>query len=210
MTDLQPVVYVVDDEPMVRRYLTTLLELQAFRVISLASAEELLEHGALEGPGCLLLDVFLPGLSGLDVQKVLMETFHHLPVVFMSGQGSIPMSVQAMRAGAVDFLTKPLDTEELKSAIDRAITLSERICAERAEHRELRERLGRLSQREIEVLCRVAVGKLNKQIAAELDIVEKTVKVHRGRGMQKLGIRSVAELVRLAGILELLPPPSSN
>jgi FixJ family two-component response regulator len=210
MTDLQPVVYVVDDEPMVRDYLAALLGAQAFRVITLASAEGLLERGALEGPGCLILDVFLPGLSGLDVQQVLMDAFGHLPIIFISGQGSIPMSVQAMRAGAVDFLTKPLDTDELKSAVARAIDLSKRICAERAEQHELRERLGTLSHRETEVLRGVAVGKLNKQIAADLDIVEKTVKVHRGRAMQKLGIRSAAELARLAEKLDLFPPPPST
>ena len=210
MTDLQPVVYVVDDEPLVRRFLTTLLAARAYRVIGLASAEELLEEGALEGPGCLILDVFLPGLSGLDVQQTLIDEFHHLPIIFISGQGSIPMSVQAMKAGAVDFLTKPLAGEELIAAVERAIDLSTRIRAEDAEQRELRERLGRLSRRETEVLRQVAAGKLNKQIAAELNIVEKTVKVHRARAMQKLGLRSVADLVRLTEKADLFPPPPSS
>jgi len=209
VTDLQPVVSVVDDEPGVRAYLAALLMARDYRVIALASVEELLEHGALEGPGCLILDIFLPGLNGLDAQQILMDTFRHLPIIFISGQGSIPMSVQAMRAGAVDFLSKPFGGEQLWPAVERAVDLSRHICAERAEQRELEERLGRLTHREIEVLRLVAVGRMNKQIAAELDIVEKTVKVHRSRGMRKLELRSVADLVRVADKLDLLSPHSS-
>jgi len=207
-TDLQPVVYVVDDEPDVRAYLTALLKAQNYRVVTWASAEELLEQETLEGPGCLILDVFLPGLSGLDVQERLSDKFGHLPIIFISGQGNIPMSVQAMKAGAADFLPKPFGGEELRPVVERAVAASERICVEQAEYHALEERIGRLTQRELDVLRRVAVGKLNKQIAAELDIVEKTVKVHRGRAMQKLGLRSVAELVRFADKLDLISPHS--
>ena len=209
MTELQPVVYVVDDEPGVRAYLAALLSTRAYRVIALASVEELLQHGAPEGPGCLILDVFLAGLSGLDAQQILMDTFRHLPIIFITGQGSIPMSVQAMRAGAVDFLTKPFGGEQLWPAVERAVDLSKQICTERVEQRELEHRLRRLTPREIEVLRLVAVGKLNKQIAAELDIVEKTVKVHRSRGMQKLGMRSVTDLVRVADKLDQFSQQSS-
>ncbi len=151
-----------------------------------------------DGPGCLVLDVFLPGLSGLDAQKVLKDAYSHLPIVFMSGRGSIPMSVEAMKGGAVDFLQKPFSGDDLREAVERAIAISRSICAERAEQRELEARLAGLTEREVQVLRLGAAGRLNKQIAMELGIVEKTVKVHRGRGMQKLGLRSVAELVRLA------------
>ena len=196
--DPEPVVYVVDDEPMIREIVVALLGAHGYRAVPLGSAEELLAQPAYTGPGCLVLDVFLPGLSGLDVQQVLADSFRHLPIIFMSGQGSIPLTVQAMKAGAFDFLTKPVSGSELGFAVERAIDLSRRMLAEQAGQRELAARLAALSPREVEVLSRVAAGKLNKQIAAELQIVEKTVKFHRGRGMQKLGLRSVAELVRLA------------
>jgi len=198
MADLEPVIYIVDDEPGIRDYLTTMLGARGLHVVALASAEELLEMTPSDGPGCLVLDVFLPGLSGLDAQKVLKDAYSHLPIVFMSGRGSIPMSVEAMKGGAVDFLQKPFSGDDLREAVERAIAISRSICAERAEQRELEARLAGLTEREVQVLRLVAAGRLNKQIAMELGIVEKTVKVHRGRGMQKLGLRSVAELVRLA------------
>ncbi len=206
----QPVVFVVDDEPEIRSYLAALLEADDYLVVSLASAEELLAQQPPNGPGCLILDVFLPGLSGLDAQEMIMARFGHLPIVFISGQGSIPMSVQAMKNGAEDFLTKPFGREELRPAVERAIESSRLLWAEQAEQRELQERFARLTQRELDVLRLVAVGKLNKQIAVELDIVEKTVKVHRGRAMQKLGVRSVADLVRLADRLDDADPSSSD
>jgi FixJ family two-component response regulator len=209
MVSRQPVVYVVDDEPEIRTYLAALLNADSYHVVTVASAEELLAQQPPNGPGCLLLDVFLPGLSGLDAQAMIMERFSHLPIVFISGQGSIPMSVQAMRAGAEDFLTKPFGREQLHPAVARAIASSKVLWAEQAEQRAIQERFARLTQRELDVLRLVAVGKLNKQIAAELDIVEKTVKVHRGRAMQKLGVRSVADLVRLADKLDLATPSAS-
>ncbi len=210
MVSRQPVVYVVDDEPEICSYLATLLRLDDYRVITLASAEELLMQQPPSGPGCLILDVFLPGLSGLDAQEMIMARFHHLPIVFISGQGSIPMSVQAMRAGAEDFLTKPFGRDQLRPAVERAIEASRQRWAAETEQKEIQERFSKLTQRELDVLRLVAVGKLNKQIAAELDIVEKTVKVHRGRAMQKLGLRSVADLVRLADRLQEEPPSPSE
>jgi FixJ family two-component response regulator len=209
MTDPHPVVYVVDDEPEIRAYLAALLSAQEYRIVTLASAEELLAQQPPEGPGCLILDVFLPGLSGLEAQQMITAAFSHLPIVFISGQGSIPMSVQAMKAGAADFLTKPFGREELRPVVERALELSKHLWVERAEHLELETRLARLTQREIDVLRLVAIGRLNKQIAVELDIVEKTVKVHRGRAMQKLGVRSVADLVRIADKLDVLSGPHS-
>jgi FixJ family two-component response regulator len=206
---MQPVVYVVDDEPEICAYLAALLEADDYRVVTLASAEELLAQQPPYGPGCLILDVFLPGLSGLDAQELIMARFSYLPIVFISGQGSIPMSVQAMKAGAEDFLTKPFGREQLRPAVERAIEASELLWAAQTEQRELQDRFDRLTQRELDVLRLVAVGKLNKQIAADLDIVEKTVKVHRGRAMHKLGVRSVADLVRLADRLDVLTPTPS-
>jgi FixJ family two-component response regulator len=206
VVDTRPVVYVVDDEPGIRDYLTQILEARGLRVVALSSAEELLGLPASERPGCLVLDVFLPGLSGLEAQKVLREAHSHLPIVFISGRGDIPMSVEAMKAGAVDFLTKPFSGEALCGAVERAMAISTDICAERALQRELEARLAALTPREAQVVRLVAAGRLNKQIAMELGIVEKTVKVHRSRGMQKLGLRTVADLVRLADRLGLSDP----
>jgi FixJ family two-component response regulator len=210
MVSRQPVVFVVDDEPDICTYLATLLKADDYRVVTLASAEELLAQQSPSGPGCLILDVFLPGLSGLDAQDMIKARFSHLPIVFISGQGSIPMSVQAMKAGAEDFLTKPFGRDELGPAVARAIESSKTLYVEQTEQREIQERFARLTQRELDVLRLVAVGKLNKQIAAELDIVEKTVKVHRGRALQKLGVRSVADLVRLADKLDLVTTSPSD
>lgn len=210
MKQLCPVVYVVDDEPEIRAYLAAILKAQDLRVVELASAEELLQQFPSDGPGCMVLDVFLPGLSGLDAQEILTDSFRHLPIIFITGRGDIPMTVQAMKAGAVDFLTKPFGRAELLPAVERAIAISRRICEELSEQRRLEERLDKLTDREIEVLRGVVTGKLNKQIAVELDITEKTVKVHRGRGMQKLGLRSVTELVRLAEHVDRLSTRSSS
>jgi FixJ family two-component response regulator len=196
-TTAKPVVYVVDDEAVVRSYLVRVLSAASYAVVAFASADELLRDDLPRAPGCLILDVFLPGLGGLDLQAVLSREQSHLPVILITGQGTIPMSVQAMRAGAFDFLPKPIDAQELLGSVRRAIELSARICAEEAESLAVRERIAVLSDRQAEVLRHVAAGKLNKQIAAELGILEKTVKVHRGRGMQKLGVRSVADLARL-------------
>jgi RNA polymerase sigma factor (sigma-70 family) len=195
----------VDDEPSVRRYLARLLGgHDNYCVETFASAEELLQQDKIDRPGCLILDVFLADSSGLDLQRTLGERFDCLPVVFISGRGDIPMSVQAMRAGALDFLTKPLDADKLFAAVERAVAVSEQRCAENERRALLRQSLGTLTRRERDVIRLVAAGRLNKQIAAELDIVEKTVKVHRARAMQKLGLRSVPELVRLTDQLDTL------
>jgi len=209
LSDCPPVVYAVDDEPLVRSYLARLLTSEGFLVATFASAHELLEEIALEGPGCLILDACLPGLSGLDLQRMLLERCSHLPIIFISGQGTIPMSVQAMKAGAFDFLVKPLDRDALIADVQGALDLSAGTCAEHAEDRALQALFQTLSPRQVQVLRLVAAGKLNKQIAADLHIVEKTVKVHRSRAMQKLGARSVAELVRLADKLGPFPPRTS-
>ena len=198
-----PSVYVVDDEPGVRRYLQRLIGDSGLWIKSFSSASEFLGYPRHEGPGCLVLDMCLPGLDGLGLQQNLEDRGDPLPIIFISGYGTVRSSVQAMRSGAVDFLTKPLDGTELLTAIDRALERSreEWACSRRDET--LRKRLAALTRREVEVIQHVAHGRINKQIAAELGIVEKTVKVHRGRAMQKLGVKSVAELVQLLGRLDL-------
>ena len=198
-----PLVVVVDDEPFVRSYLSRLLSSNGYQVAAFASADELLERELPPQPGCVLLDLFLPGLGGLEVQRVLAERAGHLPIIFMSGRGTVPLSVEAMKNGALDFLTKPLDAQKLLQAVARAVKLSAESISERAVDADIEQRIRSLSRRQIEVIRLVSLGRLNKQIATELVILEKTVKVHRARAMRKLGVRSVAELVRLADRINL-------
>ena len=198
-----PLVVVVDDEPFVRSYLSRLLSSNGYQVAAFASADELLERELPPQPGCVLLDLFLPGLGGLEVQRVLAERAGHLPVIFMSGRGTVPLSVEAMKNGALDFLTKPLDAQKLLQAVARAVKLSAESISERAVDADIEQRIRSLSRRQIEVIRLVSLGRLNKQIATELEILEKTVKVHRARAMRKLGVRSVAELVHLADRINL-------
>jgi FixJ family two-component response regulator len=191
-------VYVVDDDPAVRRSLWRLLRSGGYEVASFASAEEFLEKLEVDAAGCAVLDLAMPGLDGLALQRRLAEREVPMPVLFLTGRGDIPASVKAMKAGAEDFLTKPVDERVLFAALQRAF---ERGRREREEQRRLsdaRERLEALTPREREVLDGVVGGRLNKQIAGALGISEKTVKVHRARVMEKLGASSVAELVRLA------------
>lgn len=196
--DPPPIVYVVDDEIAVRSYLSRLLTSRGYQVKVFGLADEVVGYDLGCAPGCVLLDLFLPGLDGLELQRVLAEKAGHLPVIFMSGRGTVPLSVEAMKNGAMDFLTKPLDTQKLLQAIARAVVRSSRACTERVVDAALEERVRSLSPRQAEVISLVATGRLNKQIAIELQIQEKTVKVHRARAMRKLGVKSVAELVRLA------------
>ena len=195
--DHSPVVYVVDDERFVRSYLSRLLTSNGYRVTAFASADEVLEVDLDSAPGCILLDLMLPGLGGLEVQRILADKAGHLPIIFMSGRGTVPLSVEAMKNGALDFLTKPLDTQKLLQVVARAVELSATLCTERVAGAALEELVRTLSPRQAEVIRLVATGLLNKQIASELQILEKTVKVHRARAMRKLGVKSVAELVRL-------------
>ena len=191
-------VYVVDDEPAVRKGLWRLLRSAGYEVSTFASAEDFLQGLEPEAAGCAILDVAMPGLDGLALQRTLADRGAALPVLFLTGRGDVPASVKAMKAGATDFLTKPVDEDVLLEALRRAL---ERGKAERESRRRLveaRERLEALTPREREVLEGVVAGRLNKQIAGDLGIAEKTVKVHRGRVMEKLGASSVAELVRLA------------
>jgi FixJ family two-component response regulator len=191
-------VYVVDDEPAVRKALGRLLRSAGIEAATFGSAEEFL--GALEedAAGCAILDVAMPGLDGLALQETLASRGIDLPVLFLTGRGDIPMSVRAMKAGASDFLTKPVNGKALIAAVRRALEKGRSVGQARQEDSEMRRRLASLTPRQRDVLEGVVAGRLNKQIAADLGIAEKTVKIHRGRVMSKMAAGSVAELVRLA------------
>jgi len=198
MTEVNPTVFIIDYDASVRKGISRLLASMGFRSEAFGSAEEFLARERYEGVGCIVLDVRMPGLTGMDLQEELTKVGCFLPIIFITGHGDIPMSVQAMKRGAADFLPKPFDDEELLQAIEKAIEKDRKAEAERAEVHDILNRMERLTPREYEILRYVVTGMLNKRIALKLDIAEKTVKVHRGRIMEKLCVRSVAELVRLA------------
>lgn len=197
MTDEDATVYLVDDEPSVLRAMSRLLRAAGHQVSAFRSPQEFLAGHDPAAPGCVVLDLAMPGLNGLELQRALSESGCQRPIIFVTGHGDVPSSVRAMKAGAVDFLTKPVSEDELLAALHRAI---ERDRLSRQAHAGLQafaERLKTLTPREREVLQHVVAGQLNKQIAAELGIVEKTIKVHRSRVMEKMGVRTVADLVRM-------------
>jgi FixJ family two-component response regulator len=203
-------VFVVDDDPSVQRALRRLLTTNGLQTRIFCSAEEFLDQGAsVPAVGCLVLDVQMPGLSGMDLQAELQQRGMRLPIVFITAQATVPISVQAMKQGAVDFLQKPFDSQTLIATIRKAIARSRQQAAVEHECLGLEQRVELLSFREREVFRLVVKGLLNKQIAAELGIVEKTVKVHRARVMQKMHADSLAELVIMAQALRL-PPCSSS
>lgn len=195
--DNQPTIFVVDDDEAVRVSLSRLLRSAGWKVEAYGSAGAFLERPAFAGIGCVLLDVQMPGLTGPQLQEAMAERGLTLPVVFLTGHGDVPTGIRAMKRGAVDFLLKPLDDQELLAAIEQAVQRHVQAQARQREQDEIGTRLGRLSAREREVMELVIRGSLNKQIAAELGIAEKTVKVHRARVMDKMEVRSVAELVHL-------------
>jgi FixJ family two-component response regulator len=197
MTSERSVVFVVDDDPRVRDALTTLLASAGLEVAAFASATAFLEADKPDTPACLLLDLDLPDISGLELQKELLER-QAPPIVFLTGHGDIPSSVKAMKAGAVEFLSKPVGDDELLTAIDAAIALDRTARSQRAELSELKRRYERLTPREREVLPYVVAGLANKVTASELGTSVVTIAIHRGHIMQKMGARSLAELVRLA------------
>jgi FixJ family two-component response regulator len=199
MSDPAPTVYLVDDDASVLRGLSRLLAAAGMKVAAFDSPREFLQGLDPAAPGCLVLDVAMPGLSGPDLQQALAARRSELPIVFLSGHGDIPTSVQAMKRGAADFLTKPVDEEVLLAAIRNALERDRALRGAREELARIERRLATLTPREREVLERVVDGRLNKQIAAELGTVEKTIKVHRASVMQKMGVRTLADLVRLAG-----------
>ena len=194
-----PNVFLVDDDPSVRRALARLIKSAGHQVQTFASAQEFLgTRAAGEEAACLVLDVRMPGLTGIELQRQLQTLNRNVPIVFMTGHGNIPMSVQAMKAGAVDFLPKPVKDTDLLRAIEQALARAVRDRAERNELEDVRERVEKLTPREREVMVLVVRGLLNKQIAFELGTVEKTIKVHRARVMEKMQVDSLADLVRLA------------
>lgn len=196
-------VCVVDDDESVRQGLSRLFRSARFPVETFGSAEDYLDRPAHNGPSCLVLDVRMPGLDGLELQQTLAG--RETQIVFITGHGDVPMCAQALKAGAVDFLTKPVDDEVLFAAVTRALARSTEIRKAKAERASTRAKLDQLTPREFEVLQRVIAGWLNKQIAAELGAAEKTVKIHRGRVMEKMGVASVAELVRIAQVAGVTP-----
>lgn len=199
MSSAVATVFLVDDDASVRRALARLIKSAGYQVDTFASAREFLDKRLTrDGPACLVLDVRMPGLSGMDLQRELQAANAILPIIFITGYGDIPTSVKAMKAGAVDYLPKPVRDADLLRAIEQALARALREQDARAEVEDIQSRIDSLTPREREVMERVIAGMLNKQIAFDLGTVEKTIKVHRARVMDKMGVESVAELVRLA------------
>jgi len=193
----RPRIYVVDDDALVRSAITRLLSLKDYAVAAFQSAEAFLAEHDSHVHGCVVLDVAMPGLDGLALQQALAERGSLMPIIFLTGHGDVPMCALAMKRGAFDFLTKPVDETVLFAAVERALEKDETLRRARAQRAITESRLSSLTTREREVLTHVMAGRLNKQIAADLGTAEKTIKVHRARGMEKMHVRSVAELVRI-------------
>lgn len=198
MSPAKPAVYVVDDDPSVRVAMERLLKSVGLTVETFASAREFLDQATPEWSGCLIVDLRMPEMGGLDLQDQLGASQVSLPVIFLTGYGTVPASVRAMKAGAVDFLEKPVDDQTLLDAVHKALERDREAWRNQAKMQALHQRLAALTPREYEVLTFIISGRLNKQAAAELGTTEKTIKVHRARIMEKLRCASLAELVRLA------------
>ena len=204
MTD-KPMVYLLDDEPSMLKALSRILRAHGYDVMTFEKAVDFFEHERALGPACLILDLAMPGLDGLEVQQRLAEEQDRIPIVFLTGHGDIPTSVKAIKAGADDFLSKPVNGDDLVSAVKSALTRSKIQLAEDVDIAELRQRLEQLTPRQREVFQYVIAGKMNKIIAADLGTGEQNIKVHRRRVMRKMGVRSLAELVRTADRLGIKP-----
>src|ERR1700691_6095376 len=205
MSDVTPIVFVVDDDVSVRESLELLIRSEGWEPKTFASAREFLDYPRLLIPNCLVLDVSLPGLNGLDLQRLVARERTAMPIIFITGYGDVPMTVQAMKAGAVEFLTKPFNDGVLLAAIRAALERSRVALSLEAEMRVLRDRYASLSPRERQVMALVVSGLLNKQIGGELGISEITVKAHRGKVMQKMKANSLADLVKMAARLRRVP-----
>ena len=198
MTPGEATVFVVDDDTSVRVALKRLVESLGFKAKTFDSAQAFLERGPHNGPACLILDVRMPGMSGMELQEQLIHAGLGIPIIFITGHGSIPMSVKAMKSGAVDFIEKPFDDQKLIDAINTALKEDEKFRIEQAQIKDVQCRIDSLTSREHEVFSLVVTGLLNKQIAFDLGMSEKTVKVHRARIMQKMKAESLADLIRMA------------
>jgi FixJ family two-component response regulator len=210
MATQQPVVFVVDDDPSMREAVQDLIASVGMETRGFATPREFLEAPRPDAPACLVLDVRLPGASGLIFQQELARAGVHIPVIFITGHGDIPMSVRAIKAGAVEFLTKPFRDQELLDAINAGIDRSRAQRQEAAVIEDLRQRMAALTAREREIMGLVIMGRLNKQIAGELGVSEATVKVHRGQIMRKMRAKSLPELVRMGDALGLVAAPTGR
>ncbi len=197
MNAVEPIVFLVDDDQLFRRSTERLIRTAGLNVQPFSSASDFLKSPRPEGPACLVLDVRMPGLSGMDLQRELVQSGFRIPIIFITGHGDIPMSVRAMKAGAVEFLTKPFRSRVLLDAIRAAIERDRSALQKQSETRELRERYEQLTPREREVMTLVAKGLLNKQVAGELSTTEATIKFHRAHIMQKMRANSLADLIRM-------------
>ena len=209
MTTPTPLVFIVDDELAVRKAVARLIRSAGLEAMTFASPQAFLDAYPPDAHGCIILDVAMPGIDGLELQQTLARNGVAPPIIFLSGRGDIPMTVRAMKQGAVDFLTKPIDADELLKTVRVAINRDETAWGSRMQQAETRQRLATLTAREREVLGHVIAGKLNKQTAADLGAAEKTIKVHRARVMRKLNVQSLAELVRLAETSGIAPCATS-
>jgi FixJ family two-component response regulator len=205
MLRLTPIVFIVDDDVSVRESLELLVHCAGWQPESFASAQAFLDYPRVHVPNCLVLDVSLPGLNGLDLQRIVADERTDMPIIFITGYGDVPMTVQAMKAGAIEFLTKPFQDDVLLTAIRAALERSRVALGVEAEMRVLRDRYASLSQRERQVMALVVSGLLNKQVGGELGISEITVKAHRGKVMQKMKADSLADLVKMATRLRPAP-----
>jgi len=212
MSEMLPTILVIDDDASFRKALERLLRSAGYNVRTFPSPEAFLSPLPEDEPGCILLDLSMPGLNGLELQEILARSDRTWPIIFISGHGDIPSSVKAMKAGAADFLTKPCEDQDLLDRIEQALAQNAVTRAERAELMELRARDAMLTPREHEVFCWVVTGLLNKQIAVQLGTTERTIKAHRSKVMEKLGVESVAELVHFAGRLGIdgASPPDTD